>query len=90
MLTLLLFLSPFVALAIVFVLLLRDLSSGSATITGQNIKRKDNPIAYWSIIVLYFAIAAFALFAAYKIRQNGMACPIFVERCSYRIDLKSA
>jgi hypothetical protein len=88
--TLLLFLSPFFVLAIAVVLLLRDLSTGNATITGQNVNRTRNPSAYWSIIVLYFAIAVFALFITYKFRQNGTECPIFVERCNYQIDLKSA
>jgi ABC-type spermidine/putrescine transport system permease subunit I len=90
MLTLMLFLAPFVVLVVSVALLVRDLSSGSATISGQSFKRVGNPPAYWSIMLLYLAIAVFASFTAYKFRQNGTQCPIFVERCTYQIDLKSA
>jgi hypothetical protein len=85
----LLLLLPYVALVIASVLLLRDLSTGSATVTGQIVKRASNPPLYWSIMFLYVAIAAFALFVAYKVGQNGTMCPIFVDRCDYQIEVRS-
>lgn len=90
MLTLLLFVAPFVVATTMLYFSARALWTGKLTALGYQVSRGDNTACYWTAMAGCLALAAAAAFVAHKFNANGTSCPVLADNCDYSVIPKRA
>ena len=57
---------PLVIASFIFIAIVRALIMGGASASGDDITRRDNPAAYWAIIIVAALATAFLLWKSFQ------------------------